>query len=158
YKIASFSRLPQYWIELEVGAGSPITFHWFGTVNAGVSVTGYQWSLDNDDVTDETTRPPDQEQTDLKHWSASPESNTQASVGPFAGNESHFFYVKAADNNGLKSLAVVHMSVVRSGFEKQLAIVDDTRLPLDRLNPDGLCVVAGRWPDAAEEDTFLFAR
>jgi len=160
YPSGQYSTLPQYWIELEVGADSPITFHWFGDVAPGVAVTGYRWALDIDDVSDQTPRPPDQEQTDLKHWSASSESNTQATVGPFAGNEQHFFYVEAADNNGLKSLGVVHMNVVRSSLAKPLVIVNDTRLPVDKLAFGGNCVLgpSGRWPNAAEEDTFLFAR
>jgi hypothetical protein len=165
YKSGSFPRQDQsqYWIELEVGAGQPITINWFGDVSPGVSVVGYQWSLDNDDVTNEATRPPDQEQTDLKHWSALSEATTQATVGPFTGignDREHFFYVKALDNNGLKSLGIVHMTAVQSTFAKPLVIVNDTRLLLDSVLPGGTCVKnpSGRWPTQAEEDTFLFAK
>ena len=160
YLTAQFSKDPQYWINVEMGVRQPLTIHWFGTVAPGVTVASYQWSLDNPDIFDATTRAPEEEQTDLKHWSAPSESNTQATVGPFAGNEDHFFYVKAIDSNGLKSLGTVHLTVVQSTFEKPLAIVDDTRFPLDTTLPGSSCVrtPSGRWPTSAEEDTFLYAR
>jgi hypothetical protein len=52
----------------------------------------------------------------------------------------------------------VHFVVVQPTFDKDLLVVDDTRLEPDKFV--GLCPgnYAQRWPSAAELDTFLYAR
>jgi hypothetical protein len=82
-------------------------------------------------------------------------------VGPFPGGQDHFFYVLAEDNNGLRSLGIVHFSVVQSSLASPLGIVEDARLVLDGRSPSTtLCMdrPKGAWPQQAELDTFLFAR
>jgi hypothetical protein len=157
YNPPVYSTLPQYQIRIEVPANEEITFNWIGVAGNGAEVRGYRWTLDIDDLSDNTPR--SNERTDVTRWSA--QSNvTTATVGPFAGGESHFFYIEAEDNNGLKSLATVNFSVVQSNFAKPLLIVNDTRLPVDQKRAQDACMAppTNRWPYSAELDTFLFAR
>jgi hypothetical protein len=158
YDPASYSPLPQYQIKIEVPAGQPIQFNWIGEAGSGASVVGYRWALDIEDLSDQTPRT--NERTDVNHWSQWSGLATTATVGPFAGGEAHFFYIEAVDNNDLKSLATVNFTVVQSSLEKQLLIVNDTRLPVDGRSASSPCMdrPRGRWPMAAELDTFLFAR
>ncbi len=157
YNPPVYSSLPQYQIKIEVPAGEEINFNWIGVAGPGADVRGYRWTLDIDDLTDQTPRT--NERTDVRHWSQL--SNAiQATVGPFGGGETHLFYIEAEDNNGLKSLATVNISVVQANLAKPLLVVNDTRLPLDQKGPSSTCMdrPRGRWPMAAELDTFLFAR
>ena len=47
-------------------------------------------------------------------------------------SETHFLYIEAEDNNQQLSLAVVQFTVVRAVFDRELLIVDDTRLLGDK--------------------------
>lgn len=158
YKAPVYSTAPQYVIKIEVPAGDPIPINWTAVpFNPGSIVSGYRWTLDIDDLSDQTPRT--NERTDLKHWSQQ-STTSSATVGPFAGGETHFFYIEGIDNNGLKSLATVEMFSVQSDLGKPLLIVDDTRFKVDAKPPGAACVdppKSGHWPDAAECDTFLFA-
>ena len=158
YNPAVYSLLPQHQIVIEESANQRITFNWIGETEGGAAVRGYRWALDIEDVADQTPR--SNERTDTAHWSQESSLLTSATVGPFEGGRSHFFYIEAVDNNGLKSLAVVNFSVVQSTFEHPLLVVNDTRRPLEELDPVTRCTrrPVGRWPMSAELDTFLFAR
>jgi len=157
-----YSTLPQFQIKVEIPADEPLTINWIAEVSGGADVRGTRWVLDTDDLTDETPRT--NERTDVRHWSQLSALNTSATIGPFGGNETHFFYVESVDNNGLKSLATVRLTVVKATFEKDLLVVNDTRFPLDeRRIGEPLCLtppqaINSRWPSSAELDTFLFAR
>src|SRR5262249_41394085 len=70
----------------------------------------------------------------------------------------HFFYLEAKDSNGQTSLATVQFTVVRPIFDKDLLVVDDTRLLPDRRINGVLDSPRGVWPTAAELDTYFFAR
>jgi len=158
YNPATYSTLPQYQIRVELPADEDIDFQWIGETGPGNFVSAYRWALDIEDLTDPTPR--SNERTDLAHWSAWSALATTARVGPFAGGENHFFYVEARDNNGFKSLGVVNLSVVRASFEAPLLVVNDTRFPVDQRSAGAACMdrPRGRWPMAAELDSFLFAR
>jgi len=160
YNPAVYSSLPQYQIRVEVPAGEELTINWFGEAGEGADVRGYRWTLDIDDLSDQTPRT--NERTDVRHWSQLSNA-TSATIGPFGGGETHLFYIEAEDNNGLKSLATVNLTVVLSDLAKPLLVVMDTRLVLDeKLTPQSQCVrtpVGGsRWPVSAELDTFMFAK
>jgi len=159
YQSPVYSTLPQYVIKIEVPAGDPVTINWTAVpANPGSVVVGYRWSLDIDDLSDQTPRT--NERTDFKHWSQQ-SANSQATIGPFGGGEGHFFYIEGVDNNGLKSLATVFMTTVQSTLAKPLLIVDDTRFKVDGKPAGAQCVdlpKSGHWPNAAECDSFLFAR
>jgi hypothetical protein len=136
-----------------------VHFGWFATTGSGTFVTGYRWMLDGN-VGDE--RPRENEATDLNRWSR---YSTQTlgvdlpAFNPPGVSESHFLYIEAQDNNSQVSLVVVQFTVVRAVFDKDLLIVDDTRLAGDRPKSGG-CMEnpRGVWPTAAELDTYFFAR
>jgi hypothetical protein len=143
YTRGAYSTDPSNWIQLEVPFNVPITFNWSATSDNGADIAYYRWRLGGD-VSDETPR--SNENTDVSHWSAPSINNVSATIGPFPRDSITFFYVEAADNNGLKSLGVIYLHVVKPTFDHALGIVNDTRYPVDA------------WPTAAEFDTFLFAR
>ena len=150
---------PRTWVELEVPGGIPIDFHWTAALLEGTYLRSYRWVLDTADIGDDTPR--SNERTDTSHWSAPSSEVRSATVGPFDTAGDHFFYVEAVDGNGLRSLGVVHFTVVAAAFDKPLAICDDTRFTLDRRspgNPNCIDQPLGRFPTAAELDTFLYAR
>lgn len=147
----------QYQIKVEIPAGEQITIHWSAVAGAGADVVGYRWGLDLADIDDYTPR--SNERTDLGHWSQL-STVTSATVGPFGPQEVHYFYVESQDNNDLKSLAVVRLSVVGVPLDRDLLVVDDTRYIVDQRTLLSPCIdrPRGRWPYAAELDTFLFAQ
>src|SRR5262249_10185279 len=125
----------------------------------GADMRKYRWVLDLQDLTDNTPRT--DEMKDWGHWSAASLQNISAMVGPFFNNgEDHLFFIEAEDNNGLKSLGIIHFTVVAATFERNILFVDDTRLTPDRLIPGTNTVAppSGTWPSAAELDTFFFAK
>ena len=152
-------------IQLQVPAGTPLTFNWTAEPSQGSIMKRYRWVLDLSTLDDETPRA---SQNDWYHWS--PWSlETAATVGPFVGaggdsGEIHNFYLEAEDINGLVSLGWVQFRVYRPTFDKDLLVVDDTRFNVDqtsRTQPagrtDSLRAPTGVWPTRAELDTFLFA-
>jgi len=147
------------WFRLEVPALLPLTINWVAAAPPGANIRRYRWVLDLVDLTNNQQRT--NEVTDWYHWSAWSLNTTSATIGPFVtNNETHLFYIEAEDNNGLASLGIVYFRVVRSTFENELLIVDDTRLRPDyRSSASGLVdPPVGPWPTAAELDTFLYAR
>lgn len=160
YSGGGYSTDPSQYINIEVAAGAPVHFFWSATAAAYSSMKQYRWCLDNpklDDYTPRTTA------TDFQHWSDPGLTVKSAIVGPFAGltDTTHFFYVEAEDNNGIKSLGIVAFKVVRATFDKPLLFVNDTRFSFDQLAPgsaDSIAAPQGLWPSVAELDTFLFAR
>src|SRR5204863_763969 len=93
YKQGVYTTLPQYVINIEVPAGEKVPFNWSATIPAtsGASLRGFRWSLDIDNLDDQTQRT--NERTDWTHWSQESGDANFAEVGPFGGGESHFFYV-----------------------------------------------------------------
>ncbi|HEY2954834.1 MAG TPA: hypothetical protein VGK89_06265 [Candidatus Eisenbacteria bacterium] len=161
-------------VNLEVPGGIPITFHWSAEASAGSRITGYRWALDlvttpEDGDGDDEDGEHDDEAEGAGRWSRWSLTNTSAKVGPFAGGTIHKLYVEARANLGCeggseaRALLVVRMSAVQAAYEKELLIVNDTRLYLDYIWPGTDCSHSanrpiGPWPSRAELDTFLFAR
>ena len=145
-------------VKVEFPGLQKITINWFAEPPAGADIRSYRWALDIEDVFDNTPRTNELE--DVNHWSSPSAGVLSADVGPFQGGETHFFYIEATDNNGLKSLGIVRMSIVVATFENPLLIVDDTRLRADISGRGDVCpqLPSGPWPTAAEADTFLYAR
>ena len=152
-------------IKIETAAGVPIDFFWFAEPPPGSLIEWYRWALDLEDLTDETPRT--NELTDWYHWSQKSPSTNTCRVGPFPADQTHILYIEAQDNNGLRSLAIVRFRIVGAPLDRQLLIVDDTRLAADQLSsstiPDPFgnrCLrnYTSPWPAAAELDTFLYAR
>jgi hypothetical protein len=158
YSSGGFNLDPANYIRTEAPAGFPIRFNWSASTENGAFVTGYRWMLDGN-VGDEAPR--SDEATDLEHWSQySPlgKSVVLPAINPDGASETHFLYIEAQDNNKQVSIAVVQFVVVRALFDRELLVVDDTRLTTDHKL--GTCVdrPRGVWPTAAELDTFFFAR
>lgn len=157
YASGGISTDPRSWIDLEVPAARPLTFYWRATPAMGTRIAWYRWKLDGD-IADETPR--SNEATDWWRWSRRDSATTRCTIGPFPAGEEHFLYIEAGDGWGLVSLATVHLRVVGASGERELLVVDDTRLLPDQLNASGVPRTYGAtlWPAAAELDTFLFAR
>ena len=157
YVSGGVSTDPLAWINIEVPAGRPVTFHWQATPAEGTHIAWYRWRLDGD-IADETPR--SDEATDWWHWSRRDSLATSCTIGPFPGGEEHFLYIEAGDSGGLMSLAIVHFRVVAITSERGLLVVDDTRMAPDRFGANGVPFSYGNtlWPAAAELDTFLYAR
>jgi len=151
-------------IRIQAPAGQPLTVNWYAKPAEGTSVAGYRWALDISDITDVTPR---HNRNDLARWSAWNFSATSVTLGPFHGPEldvPHRLYVEATDDVGQASLGIVEFRLVRSAFDRDLLIVNDTRFQVDELSPwqppgrtDSLRAPFGAWPSRAELDTFLFA-
>ena len=147
------------WIELEVPAKIPLNFGWFAKAQEGTTIRSYRWVLDSENLNDDTPR--SNELTDTSHWSVPASTAVSATVGPYVAAGEHRLYVEATDGNNLKSLAIVHFTVVTGTFEKSLAICDDTRYKLDTRSAGASSCIdqpRGPFPTAAELDTFLYAR
>ncbi len=147
------------WVQLEVPGGVPLTFNWSAVAQEGTVVSYYRWVLDSENLNDDTPRT--NERTDLTHWSTRSATVTAANLPKFATGGDHLLYIEAGDGNGLRSLAIIHLVVVVAAFDKSLAICDDTRLKLDGRSPGSATCInppIGRFPTAAELDTFLYAR
>jgi hypothetical protein len=156
YLSGGYSADPLAWINLEVPAGRPVTFNWFAVPPEGGTMEFYRWRLDGD-LGDETAR--SNESTDWYHWSRKNNLTETCTFGPFAGGEEHFLYIEGQDNNGLRSLAIVHFRTIQPSFEKELLVIDDTRLLPDRKLGAGILPYGNnQWPAAAELDTFFFAK
>jgi hypothetical protein len=151
-------------IRVEVPYASPVRFFWVAFPEVeGAAIEAYRWCMDIEDLDDETART--NELTDVRHWSQWSLATQTGTVGPFTGDEpggpTHRFYIEARDINGLLSRGTIEFTVVRPTFDKELLIVDDTRLIPDFIvsptRPDSLRPPSGDFPTAAELDTFLYA-
>src|SRR5262245_30675089 len=150
---------PELHLRTEAAAGRRVRFNWFATTTSGAFVSGYRWMVDGN-IGDESARA--NEETDIQRWcrwSPLTLGVDLPAFNPEQPSESHTLYIEAKDNLDLVSLVVVEFTVVRAIFDKELLIVDDTRLLGDKPIPGG-CVdrPRGVWPMAAELDTFFFAR
>jgi len=152
------SRDPANNIRTEVPSGRPIRFNWSAQGDAGAFISGYRWMMDGN-VGDEEPR--SDEVTDVTHWSQYSPLTQQVILPPIVPqgvSETHFLYIEAKDSNQQLSLATVQFTVVKAVFDRDLLVVDDTRLLPDRKVNNSLDRPRGVWPTAAELDTYFFAR
>lgn len=162
YPSGGYTTDPLAIVNIEVAAGRRFGIGWFAEPPPGANIEYYRWAQDILDLTDETPRNP--EATDLAHWSQKSNQTNFAVLGPYEAGSTHYLYVEAADNNGLKSLAIVKMEVVQPLLDdpvlgRELLIVDDTRLEVDKFGANGCPNQYTKdWPSAAELDTFLYAK
>ena len=145
--------------ELPADVMVPVT--WFARPSAGSSIQGYRWVVDPLDPADDKSRT--HPNADPNHWSPWSLDDTSATIGPFNSREDqrseHVLYVQARDIFDRVATLRIHFPLVRPTHERELLVVDDTRLTVDHLRPDGsLQPPRGDWPTAAELDTFLYAR
>ena len=159
YGSGGFSLDPNSFIRTESPSDRPVRFGWSAATSAGTYVAGYRWMLDGN-VGDETART--DENAEFYRWSQLSPLTTAVDLPafhPISISETHYLYIEAVDNNKQVSLAVVQFAVVRPVFDRDLLIVDDTRVQGDHPGTGG-CVdrPRGVWPTAAELDTHFFAR
>ncbi len=157
YPGGGYSLDPSREVGLDLLPGKSTYIRWSAQPGPGAGLHSYRWKLDGD-VSDETPRSNDQ---DVYHWSVPSLLTSRADLGPFGSGETHRFYLEVEDDNGNRSLGIVRFNVLsfEAQFNRDLLIVDDTRLIADQLAAGG-CVKPpiGTWPTAAELDTFLYAR
>jgi len=162
YPAGSYEPLnPERVISLELPANERVTFNWFAEAVPGSAMRSYRWAVDILDLNDNTQRT-DQE-TDLAHWSPKNINTVSATIGPYPGdNQVRRFYLEAEDINGLKSLGIIAFQTIAFEPTRPLLVVKDMRLLVDKkATSSATCVLPPanlRWPNAAELDTFLFAR
>jgi hypothetical protein len=150
---------PAYHLKADFAADVPIQLGWAAKPAPGGFIRGYRWGVDIVRLDDDTPR--SDETTDLSRWSR-PTTDQGVVLPPFSTgiglSASHYFYLEAEDDLHQKSLAVLHFTVVKASFDRDLLILDDTWLTPDRRGT-GNCVAPaqGTWPSAAELDTFLYA-
>lgn len=148
------------WPRADFAAGSPVVVRWDAVSPGGAAVRAARWAVDIASVDDETPRA--NEDTDVHHWSRWSVGRTIAIPNldppPGPGWASYRFYLEVEDETGQLTLVGMHLTVVRPAFARDLLVVDDTFMRVDRLGSGG-CVLppAQVWPTAAELDTFLFA-
>ena len=166
YNSGGWFDSPQRTANVEMPWGVPLTFNFFAQPLEGNDIICYRWVLDPSNLLDQTPR--SDEMTDLHHWSQCSLSATQVTLGPFVRpgfkREEHKLYIEARsgpggcaiDSSYFTSLGIIHFVVVRPTASRELLIVDDTRLTGD----GSTCPLhlTGNWPNAAELDTFLYAR
>ncbi len=152
---------PLAWVPLEFAADIPLRINWFASPPEGAAIEWYRWRMDGN-VDDETPRT--NEATDWYHWSQKSVGTSTCTVGPFSVPEGisdgdpHLLYVEAMDNTGIKSIGTIQLLPKRATFDRELLIIDDTRLELDRFLANGTRdSYKKEWPAAAELDTFLYA-
>ncbi len=132
------------WVKFDTPASQPFTLSWFALPSGNYHIAGYRWRLDGD--------------LDGPGWSEWSLQTTQATLGPFTPGSAHFLYIQAKDDHGATSTAVVNFTAVATTFDRDLLVVDDTRLEVDQFFPSGWRqAYRTPWPAAAELDTFLYA-
>jgi hypothetical protein len=154
-----FSLDPATFVHTESPAGRPPHFGWFATTSGGTFVTGYRWMLDGN-VGDD--RPRENEDTDLNRWSRYSAQTLGVDLpvfNPSGVSETHFLYIEAQDNNSQISMVVVQFHR-RARAVRPRPAVRGRHARFRRPPGRGGCVdrPRGVWPDAAEMDTFFFAR
>jgi hypothetical protein len=145
----------------EIASQTVVPIQWVARPATGSPLQGYRWVLDPIDPNDELPRT--NPNSDPNHWTPWSLGTTSATVGPFNTpaelRGDHVFYVQARDVFNRITTLRIHLTVIKPTYDRPLLIVDDTRLTPDQFNADGTVrPPSGTWPNAAELDTFLYAR
>jgi len=162
YPSGGYTTDPLREIPVEIPTRVPINVNWEAIPSPGSRIQYFRWMVDGN-INDQTPRT--DEANDYIHWSQpSPTMPGAVTLRPFVDGI-HRFYLECGDNNGQKSLGILKMTAVTPTFNRNLLVIDDTRLEPEKFLVD----THGRpigcslpytlpWPSRAELDTFLFAR
>ena len=159
YESGGYSTDPLREIPIEIPTGVRINVNWDAIATQGSRIQHFRWMV-NGNVNDNTART--DEANDYERWSrADPTMPNGVTLRPFPDGD-HRFYLECEDNNTQKSLGILKMTAITPSFDKQLIVVNDTRLEVNkflfdptRVTPDAY---TKGWPSKCELDTFLFAR
>ena len=156
YQSGGYTTDPLREIPIEVPSHTPIDVNWDAIPIQGSRIQYFRWMVDGN-INDQTPR--SDEDNDYIHWSQqSPTMPGAVKLRPFEDGV-HRFYLECGDNNGQVSLGILKMTAVTPAFNRDLLIVNDTRLEVDKFDVGGcLQIYKSPWPSATELDTFLFAR
>jgi len=157
YQSGGYTTDPLREIPIEIPTHAFINVNWDAIPSPGSHIQFFRWMVDGN-INDQTPR--SDENNDYIHWSQpSPTMPGAVTLRPFTDGI-HRFYLECGDNNGQKSLGILKMTAVTPTFNRNLLILDDTRLEVDKIPPG-----TGRpnpytlpWPSRSELDTFLFAK
>ena len=105
YPTGGYCVCPENEILNKVYANTSVTMSWSAEASPGRTIRKYRWSLDIEDVTDETPRI--NEDTDLQHWSMWSATAVPVTLGPWSEGEQHVLYVDVEDDMGYRSLGMV---------------------------------------------------
>jgi len=133
---------PESWVDYEIPADVLVRLNLSVTSAPGVPVKVLRWRL-------ELPEGPKQDEVDVPQ--------TTIEVGPLRNDGEMFWLRLGATTRDLTYEQLVRLIVVRPTFDAPLLIVDDTRFAPDQFVNGNLLAPRGRWPSAAELDTFLFA-
>jgi hypothetical protein len=137
--------------------GNSTELGWSTEYLDGAYITGYRWAVDILDVHDETPR---RNARDVSHWSAwaGLPGTAQVSVNfPPPPSTRRFFYLEVRTDVGFMTLVVLRLDFGKAAFSQPLLVVNDTRRVRETMS-GGQVHPTGLWPNAAELDSFLFAR
>jgi hypothetical protein len=159
YDSGGYTTDPLREVNIEVPTGVRVNVNWDAIASPGSRIQHFRWMV-NGNINDETRR--NDEVNDYQYWSREdPTMPNGVSLRPFADGE-HRFYIECADNNGQKSLGILKLTAVTPSFDKNLIVVNDTRLEVNKFLNDGSNqrpdIYTKGWPSRCELDTFLFAR
>jgi hypothetical protein len=141
----------------DIPARLELTFNMEGEATGGRHITGTRWALDNENLIDTTPR--SDEATDLTHWSQ-PHVGVITASFAFTDAGLHELGVQTFDDLGGQAALFMRFSVIPVTLDKDLLVVDDTRLEVDKfpLRAASPMPYTQPWPSRTEMDTFLFAR
>ena len=157
YQSGGYSTDPLREIPVEVPTKAYINVNWEAIPSPGSRIQYFRWMVDGN-INDQTPR--SDENTDYIHWSQpSPTMPGAVTLIPFVDGD-HRFYLECGDNNGQKSLGILKMTAVTPTFNRNLLVVDDTRLEVDKFDRTTGCPFPYTlpWPSRSELDTFMFAK
>ena len=142
---------------LKAPARDPVQIRWSGQPGLGSSIVGYRWAIDIADVNDPRRRAGP---WDVRHWSRWSLTETSATVTPLLPlppSLSRRLFIEALDSSGFKSRVIVKVEFLTVRRDRQLLVVNDTRLQPEILEAGGIVRPVGNWPNLAELDSFLVA-
>lgn len=158
---------PSQALHTEIAAGAPLTVQLFTNAGVGQAFTGLRWVLDPEDPTDETPRSGPNDLSHWSEWSVAPAIDLGVQGNASFKRQVHRLYFQARSGFGgcngpeddFVSKGLLEYVVVRATMSREILIVDDTRLLVDRVGTGGcIATYTGAWPSATELDTFLYAR
>jgi hypothetical protein len=100
-----FNLQPESIFHLAIPEGQALTLNW--SAQPAGQTNGFRWSVDMEDITDETPRINDE---DVGHWSSWSTSETSATVRPFSAG-THWVYIESRTKTGFISLFPLQLEV-----------------------------------------------